>query len=102
MAPWDQLSAEDRAEIIWALEIAGISAQLAALVERARANWRPFRPGDLALGQRVVHADVPSDVGSIESWELETGQAAVRIIRVRWDDGSVTEHHPCEGELLRL
>lgn len=102
---FERLAAKDRLATIDRVASAGLARAAADLVSYDRGPARPFRAEDMRPGLAVVFLSsdrvTPLAEGRVESWEIDPASGELELIRVRWDDGSSSSHHPDSGELGR-
>lgn len=106
LVPFDQLGRHDRRHAVLAVECSGIAERLADLIDHPRGPDREFTTEEMrtelpvTLSPRQGEA-APAERGAIVSWETDEG-GDLRLIRVRWSDGDLSEHHPAARELRRV
>ena len=108
LVPFVQLSRRDRRSLRIGVLAEEVEQHLADIVEYERGPVRVFLVEEMSVGLRVglTPVDDPSDnhhlPGRIVDWEVDPDTGELEAIRVRWDDGDVTTHHPDVKELRRL
>ncbi len=107
MVPFEELSRHDRRLAIRAVEYSEIADELVRLISYPRGPDREFAVEEMRPGLQVAMVPGPDEVASeadrglVESWELD-GEGELSLIRVRWPDGELSEHHPIARELRRV
>lgn len=111
LVPWEQLGRWDREEARLAVESLELERLLAEELDYPRGPDRPFTPEEMRAGIRVAWAEgIAQDIaapgagprcGVIESWETDRS-GRLTMLRVRWEDGSLSEHLPSERDLRRV
>lgn len=107
MVPFENLNRHDRRRAIRAVEYAGVADQLVRLIDHQRGPDREFTVEEVRVGLPVEFTESPgtprpdAERGSVESWETDD-EGDLRLIRVRWPDGELSEHHPVARELRRV
>ena len=108
---FDKLTPLDRHHTLIAIESLGIERQLERAVEYPRGPAREFSAEEMRRGLPVGLACSSDGAGGrpsgqerglVESWEIEPATGLLKLIRVRWADGTLSEHFPSERELRRL
>lgn len=108
LVPFDRLSRVDRDTALACVRasLAEIEQVLVDAIRYTGGPARIFTLEEMRVGLAVAWADgvnggePPQGHGEVVSWEHEG--SSLRVIRVRWPDGRVSEHFPSEGELRRL
>lgn len=100
LVPWDRLSPGDQRAAALAAATSGARELLSRGLEYPRGTDRPFLLEEMRSGLPVREPGANGRSGQVEGWDTDDeGQLAV--IRVRWDDGSLSEHPAMERELAR-
>lgn len=112
LVPFEALSEHDKRLVCLAIAADKIPQRLEKAVEFPRGPDREFSLDELRVGLSVTWADwIPKpegrrmeivERGQIVSWDTDPSTAAPSMIRVRWESGEVSEHHPSERDLQRL
>ncbi len=110
LQPFDRLDLRDKRAARIILETEEFGERLAEVIEYPRGPDRPFIAEEMKIGLRVGWADhvrladrdSQAQTGSIASWELDPHTKELTLLRVLWQPGNLTEHHPDEGDLVRL
>jgi hypothetical protein len=109
IAPFDHLAAPDQRRTLRSLRCEDAAAYLGELLDYPRGlpGLPELQPEDMKIGREVVHIDDPAaDTttpglrGKILSWVINPDTGDLDIVRVRWSDGSESEHTPPERELM--
>lgn len=111
LVPFEELTRADRHAV--ALYVSGeqFEETLPRLLEYPRGPQRPFQIEEIKRGLKVAYCPEglpattseidPSDVGVIESWDVDT-KHDITVVRVRWADGTIEAYSPWEGVLARI
>jgi RyR domain len=108
LVPFEQLSRRDRRALRIIVVAEEFERQLADAVEYERGPDRVFLVEEMAVGLRVGLAAVDTTsrhddvLGVIVDWQTDGDTGELDSIRVRWDDGDVTNHHPEARELRHV
>lgn len=98
---FDRLSEVDQRHARTAILADELDARLAAAVTYPRGPDRELSLDDMRSGALVRSAaSGATPTGLIESWERDGPR--LTLIRVRWSDGSRSEHDPVLRELARV
>jgi hypothetical protein len=106
LVPFDRLTAQDRRHVCLGIEAEECERLLIAAVRYQRGPDREFTIEELKEGLAVAMSDpnqpggLGPERGKVESWSTD-GQGEL-VIRVRWRDGSESEHLACVRELARV
>ncbi len=107
LRPFEALDRHDRRLTLNGVRAMELARLLAGAVDYPRGPDREFTIEEMRAGLPVAMVPAPgdegveSDRGLVESWETDAG-GALRLIRVRWPDGELSEHHPAARELQRV
>ncbi|CAG0985581.1 hypothetical protein PHYC_02004 [Phycisphaerales bacterium] len=101
LVPFEKLPASDRRSTRAAILALEVEDLVFESIEYPRGPDREFTLSEMRVGLPVQCEPGP-EIGKIVSWETDPGDEALRLIRVRWPDGSLSEHFPPERELRRL
>jgi hypothetical protein len=108
LVPFESLALADQRRTLRALRCEDIASFLADLLDypRGEPGLPELQIEDMAIGravQRVAHCDQaasgPANRGRISSWTINPQTGDLDVVRIRWDDGSESEHTPPEREL---
>jgi hypothetical protein len=110
LVPFEQLGRPDQRATLQAVAMLGLEEELALAVEYERGPGREFTLAEMQPGLEVTWAEgtvfddparaLAGERGAIESWE-GCGED-LKLVRIRWKDGTLSEHFPSERELQRL
>jgi hypothetical protein len=110
IVPFDMLSKSDQRLTLRALRCEETAAYLAQLLDypRNEPGLPELQPEDMKVGIEVemvpeLRASLPADRsgrGKILSWLLNDATGDLDLVRIRWDDGTESEHTPGERELI--
>lgn len=98
MVPFAELDPRDRRSLLAAVRASGVLDLLAAAVEYPRGAFREIGAREVRVGLPVTDRGGVAR-GTVQSWETDPGGQVLDKIRVRWEDGQLTEHYPPEAEL---
>lgn len=98
LVPFENLDPRDRRCLLAGVRAEGLEELLLRAVDYPRGAERELGVGEMRRGLTVTDGGGEAR-GSVESWETDAGGRLLELIRVRWEDGEVTEHYPPEGEL---
>ncbi len=110
LVPFESLSPRDQRQVVQAVRALDIENALARAIRHDRGPDREFDAREMRPGLPIRTASSVSGsnggrseprTGIVESWETDR-DGWLTVIRVRWSDGSRSEHHPAERELARL
>lgn len=109
LRPFGSLDPEDRRLALEAIRDLGLVRVLEEAMDYPRGPDRRFAASEMRAGLPVAIVPAPGapicaaggDRGVIESWELDA-DGALRLIRVRWPGGELSEHAPEARELRRV
>ena len=101
LVPFEQLPRLDRRRSLRVIEGSGLAKQMVKLIDYPRGPDQEFAIEEMRVGLPVALPDTPSERGAVESWETDA-EGELRLIRVRWPDGDLSEHAPVAGELRRV
>jgi hypothetical protein len=101
LVPFVDLGEDDRGIVLEIVEVLELEAQLASAVDYPRGADRRFTVREMRTGLDVASAIGPAR-GKVISWETSQRTGRLQLIRVKWDDGRITEHAPAERELRRV
>ncbi len=106
LVPFQDLGRHDQRRAIRAVECAEIADRLARLIDHQRGPDRELTIEEMRVGFAVAIVgspgeEPPDERGEVESWETDD-EGELRLVRVRWPDGEVSEHHPVARELRRV
>lgn len=107
LRPFEALDRHDRRLTLAAVRSMELARLLAAAVDYPRGPDREFTVEEMRAGLPVAMIPAPgeeeavADRGLVESWETDE-EGDLRLIRVRWPGGEVSEHHPAAREVRRL
>ncbi len=107
LRPFEALDRHDRRLALNAVRAMDLARLLAGAVDYPRGPDREFTVEEMRAGLPVAMVPTPgeeeaeADRGVVESWETDA-EGDLRLIRVRWPDGEVSEHHPAARELRRV
>jgi hypothetical protein len=110
LQPFERLDARDKQNARSIMELEAFASRLAEALDYPRGPDRPFEADEMRIGLRVGWAsyvrladrDASTQVGVVESWELDADTKELTLLRVRWEAGDLTEHSPDERDLIRL
>jgi hypothetical protein len=106
LVPFEELGEYDRSRTLKVVQLEGLEERLAAMVDYPRGPDRPLTASEMHRGLRVRMAGclpgTPALLGTIIGWETSPSTGGLELVRVRWQDGRVTEHAPLGCELRRL
>ena len=103
LLPFDQLPRRYRLEATNAIAAEDLPQTLLRAIDYSHGPARLFLLEEMTAGRKVI-LDPPTirrEVGSVESWATDA-HGELELIRVRWEDGSITEHVSWELELARF
>ncbi len=104
---FEQLDADDRRMAVEDVRARELVDLLESAIEYPRGPDREFLAREMRVGLPVGLVtpgaqDRVIDRGVVESWEVDGATGVLRLIRVRWADGELSEHHPAARELSRV
>ncbi|MBX3406390.1 MAG: hypothetical protein KF869_06470 [Phycisphaeraceae bacterium] len=108
LQPFDSLSLPDQRRTLRALRCEDIGTFLADLLDypRGEPGVPELQIEDMVIGRAVrriaddgAGAAGLASRGHIVSWSINPDTGELDLVRVRWDDGSESEHTPPEREL---
>ncbi len=110
LVPFENLGRDDRLEALRAVDGLALVEQLPRELIYDRGPERQFTAAEMRVGLRVSwakdvadpKADPAGEFGSVESWEIDPATGEVLEVRVRWDDGELSEHVASACELRRV
>lgn len=100
LVSFDRLNGVDRRAAVLAVLTSGVRESMVSGLDYPRGADRPYSLGEMRPGLPVRCAAQPDRQGSVESWVTDD-DGELALIRVRWDDGALTEHPAMERELAR-
>lgn len=107
LVDFDDLEVADQRRTLRSLRFDGTAEYLAELLDYPREGTPELQPEDMRMGRRVALVpeegmdDLPTNAtqGQVVSWSINPATGDLDLVRVRWDDGSESEHTPNEREL---
>ncbi len=107
LRPFEALDRHDRRLTLAAVRATELVRLLAAAVDYPRGPDREFTVEEMRVGLPVAMVPAPGEEaaegerGVVESWETDK-EGELRLIRVRWPEGELSEHYPGARELRRV
>lgn len=110
LVDFDQLNDRDQQSAIRSVRVLDLESHLIGAIDYGRGSGREFVAEEMRIGVQVGWADDVEKVGrgalpergTIDSWTVDATTGELMTIRVRWNDGSFSEHYPSERELRRI
>ncbi len=112
LVPFDRLNVHDQNSAILTIRTERVEEILCRAIDYPRGPDRPFTPEEMRVGLPVGWAatvtskdplrDIPREIGTVDSWELDADGQELSLIRVRWPGGDIFEHYPSQRDLRRL
>jgi hypothetical protein len=107
LVPFESLSGRDVRSAMIGVVADELEDRLAEAIDYERGPGREMLLEEMREGLRVGCAlpdasHDPGPLGTIVGWKAEAGTRELSEVRVRWDDGEVTTHHPVDRELRRV
>lgn len=107
LVPWAELSEQDRRHARLGIECDEVDQMLISCIRYQRGADREFTAEEMRHGLPVAFVDPaesaerPAPRGTVIDWAVDS-IGELQSIRVQWEDGDVSEHHPAVRELRRV